>query len=180
MTAIKQEPPALESTAPSAKAFGQTVDDPSWLDVLALFLHNRRRLVVLPLIGAVLAVGLTLVQRRTYTSSVSFTPAASPLPGGSLASLAGQFGVSISGDPGASPDFYASLLGTQELLQPIVLHRYSIPGGEPQSGTLIDLYEIDKGDYGKTLFEGIRFLRERVLTVSFDRRTGIVSLAVET
>jgi hypothetical protein len=101
---------------------------------------------------------------------------------GGIGGLASQLGVSLpSIDASQSPDFYADLLATPDVLGQLALTEYKVSvGGDTIRGTLVDLYDIDEGDSGKTLAEAIRTLSEKILDISFNRQTSIVSVDVRT
>src|SRR5207249_11698628 len=81
----------------------------------------------------------------------------------------------------SSPDVYAQLVMTDDLLLQLAQHVYQVRGEEgTRSGTFVELHEIDEGDAGKTVAEALRVLRSRIITVSFDRQTSIVSIDVRT
>jgi hypothetical protein len=132
-----------------------------------------------------LVVAATLLAPKKYTTSIAFTPVASPTAGlsmSSLAGLAGQFGVSLpTGDATSSPEFYAYLMRSDAILQRLAETKYTISDdGQPVTGTFIELYEIDKGTPGKTMYEAIHRLRTKRTTIGFESRTGIVSATIKT
>ncbi|MBI3789555.1 MAG: hypothetical protein HY275_01590, partial [Gemmatimonadetes bacterium] len=94
-------------------------------------LGGHRTFIVRSVFAGVLSgVGITLLLPRHYTTTFSFIPQTAMDGGKSgLASLAGQFGVSIGGLPGQStpPQLYADLLVTREILVPIATD--SVPTG---------------------------------------------------
>jgi hypothetical protein len=137
--------------------------------------------VLLPLLCALLTVTGTVLWPKRYTTRLSFTPAGTTLPEGSLASLAGQFGVSLGLDPGASPDFYAALVKTREILQPLVERSYRVvQRGDTVTASFITLYGISERDSGRTVAAAIEEILDEVMTVSTNRRTSVVQVDVQT
>jgi uncharacterized protein involved in exopolysaccharide biosynthesis len=142
--------------------------------------HHWRLFLALPLIAAIGTAGVVLTMPKKYTTVVSFTPVTTAGSLGPLAGLAGQFGVNLStSDPSSSPDFYAALLQTREILQPIAQRQYRTDVAGP-ARSFIDIYEIGERDSARTLSEAMRVLQRDILTIGFDRQTGIVSLRIRT
>lgn len=175
-TASQQE----DRNQPTAD-YAMTSESESWLGVASMFLEYRGKLVGIPLAIAALTVTVILLLPLKYTTVVSFTPAPSDTPLSAIASLAGQVGVNLGADPTVTPDYYASVLTTRALLQPIVEGRYTVQDGDSaRTATYIQFLEIDKGDSGKTVEEAIKTLRETTLDVAIDRRSGIVAISAQT
>src|SRR5712692_10842429 len=99
--------------------------------ILAVLLRERRTITGLTVVGVVIALLIAVFRGPTYTTTFSFVPAAAQDPArAGLASLAGQFGLSLGTSSGQSqsPQFYADLLRTRELLAPIATD--SVPASE--------------------------------------------------
>jgi len=148
---------------------------------LLLAVRRRRRLVLgVPLAITAIVVLVTLVWPRTYVASTTFYP---QKPEGSLAPLAGlaaQFGVALPGAQTAdSPEFYASLLTSREILGPVVDSSYEVVGAEGRREVrLADVFEVTARDSLVRRQKTIRRLRKRVdARVEFE--TGLVQLGVE-
>src|SRR5438309_346456 len=96
-------------------------EEVSLLAVATTLLRNRWRLLAGMLIGGAIAVYLSWGV-PLYAAKASFFPENAAASGSGLASIAGQFGVSIpaTGSQSLTPDFYAKLLKTRVLLLPIV------------------------------------------------------------
>ena len=160
-----------------------TEGDGSLVHVAALVLQYRRILVLVSLLCSGIVTAITLLLPKKYTTTVSFAPVSvSPTMPSGIGGLASQLGVSLSSiDASQSPDFYAELLATPEVLRRLALTEYRVAdGADTLSGTLVDLYGIDEGDPGKTLAEAIRVLDKKILSISFNRQTSIVSVDVKT
>lgn len=124
-------------------------------------------------IGAVMAFVSLLIVGKHYTTGVSFVPQGSR--SGQLRGLAAQFGFDVAGsESGESPFFYVELVRTKEVLTRVVTRQYD--EGETR-GDYAALREISESDSALRTFKAIRAL-ERKLSVTADRRTGIVSFAV--
>lgn len=161
---------------------GLLEEPPVLLRLWSLIRTHLRVLVALPLLAAVGTGIVALLLPKQYTTVVSFTSLGGASSLASLSSLAGQFGVNLpSADPAASPDFYAALLQTREILQPIAERRYAIgKGRDSTTKSFIELYDISGSDSGRTLAEAMQVLQRSILTIGFDRQTGIVSLRIRT
>src|ERR1700682_3977966 len=76
-----------------------------------------RTVVSWALFGTLLALVAAGLEPATYAASASFIPQGADLGRTGLASIAGQFGVSIpTQNQSLSPDFYSQLLRSRELL----------------------------------------------------------------
>jgi uncharacterized protein involved in exopolysaccharide biosynthesis len=154
------------------------------LSVLALLLQHWRALVAASTVGGILLVGPTLVRGRPYVARASFVPQASQSALGQLAGLATQLGLPVAATPTSreSPDFYAELLRSRELLRQVVLANYRVPAdrgsSDTVSGTLLELWQISAASPADQMDEAIsRLLQDVGISVSL--RTGIVSIQTE-
>jgi uncharacterized protein involved in exopolysaccharide biosynthesis len=144
-------------------------------------LVRRWRIVVaVPAVFAVVAAVVSFLVPKVYTASTSFTPAAPATTGlgaglGGLAGLAGQLG--LGGATGAtSPEFFASVLESRELLDTLLRTPFADPDGGPPR-PLLDLLDIDGDTPEERMSLGIRKMR-KVLSEGVDGRTGIISMSV--
>src|SRR4051812_19158930 len=105
--------------------------------VLGALSRGRRTLIIATSIGAVIGFGLALTKKASYTATFSFLPQTASAPSASgLASLAGQFGINVGalGGGGAdSPQLYAELVRSREVLTPIIDEPLPVPGSTPVS-----------------------------------------------
>jgi uncharacterized protein involved in exopolysaccharide biosynthesis len=169
----------FDSPEPAHGAMGAG-DDGMLEQVMSLVRVHWRLFLFVPAGAALLTAIVVLALPKTYTTVVSFTPVSSAGSLGAMAGLAGQFGVNLpTSDPAASPDFYAALLQTREVLQPIVQQPYRL-SEDSAPRTFIQIYDIRDGDSARTLGEAMRVLQRDILTIGFDRQTGIVSLRIRT
>jgi hypothetical protein len=174
-----------------AEHTGQPAPDASWLDVVLTLLQRRRLFFPLPIAVAFVVGVLTLAAPKKYVTTLAFTPVAMgsglSLPG-SLAGLASGLGAGslLGQDRSMSPEFYTSLVRTDNILTALALQPYDAVRthwfSDPDTVrlTLIDLYEIDEGTPGKTMTEAIRLLRDEILFISYDATTAIVTARVRT
>ena len=144
-----------------------------------MVLLRRRRLILGTTLGvAVLAVLITVLSAREYTTSASFRPQGSS-GGSELAALASQFGVRVpmGAEESESPAFYAEVLTSREILAQIAAGGWEIDGA---SMTLVEFLDIEEETPGLEEREVIRWLRDEAISVSTGRETGIVHLEVKT
>jgi uncharacterized protein involved in exopolysaccharide biosynthesis len=159
----------------------QRVSILTWVNSM---LRHRSLLVRVPLALAVLVVGWELLQPRDFTSYTSFTPA--QMGEGQLSQLGGlaaQFGVRVGGGAGnRSPQFYADLLTSDEVLRLVVESDYSLPAGPlteegAAEGSLIEIYGIDEPEPLRAREMAMERLKNS-LTVRNDLETSIVNVSV--
>ncbi len=132
--------------------------------------------------GAVAAVVL-LLQRPVYTAETDFTPEtpgssglASSLVG--LAGLAGQLGLGATTGTSVSPDFFAQLIHSREVLRATLMTEFRDPAAPDKKRSLLDLLEVRGGSTEERLQKGSRKLAAQS-EASVEKPTGIVTLQVE-
>jgi len=112
-----------------------------------------------------------------YAARTTFVPAfggGASLPS-ALSGLAGELGFNLGSANALSPDFFAEVLGSRELLKATLLSSFDDPN---KPGTQVLLLRIlplghDTGDV--RIEDGVRYLQNHI-TQRVDRRTGIVTL----
>lgn len=158
-------------------------DGPSDFSVIAaatVLLHARRRVAQWMLLGAVLAAALVLLRPRQYRTTVSFQPQGQDARQSGLASIAGQFGVSIPGNSNAlSSDFYAALTRSRMILSSIAADSVPSPDEAGGSSAILDLLEVKDGDREERLEKGIKQIRKQT-SVSVQKASGLVEVSVVT
>src|SRR5437870_4642173 len=85
--------------------------------------RHWRTLAAFALVGGIAVASLSLIGKREWASTSSFLPQARRATGG-LSALAAQFGVAppnLEGTP--TPQFFADLLSSNELLRQLVAKR---------------------------------------------------------
>lgn len=168
---------------------GEKAADPPWVDdsvslvEIASVILRRRGLVLRSVVvftGIALAMALT--KPTLYTSSASFIPESSAsTPSGAL-SLARQFGIGLPGGGAErSPQFYAGLVTSTEILREVVTERYRLSPieGGPQEMDLITYFEADEVTIDVGIERTIEALNKH-LVVDVDFDTGVVRFSVTT
>lgn len=173
--------------APPTPAYSLDVPEPSLdgrahdlLDEFLVAVRTHRPLLLALCVLGLAAGGLTgLLRRRTWTSVAQFVPQSSDLGRSRLSGLAAQFGVAVPGaDRTQSPDFYAELVKSRDILAQTALARYETTiDGVRRQGTLVELYGEDAGTPAQRLDETLRRM-QRWVSTSTGIRTGIVRLEV--
>jgi uncharacterized protein involved in exopolysaccharide biosynthesis len=155
--------------------------DFSLLGTVAFVLRHVRVLFVIPVACAVLALVLVLFLGRSYNAMSQILPERAG--GGGLdrySSLASQFGVSLpSGLVSQSPDFYAAVAKSPELLRALANSGFEfVDDGERIEGTLIELLEIERPTPHRTQLGAVKYLQGAIRTSS-DATTGILEIETE-
>lgn len=142
---------------------------------------------VAAIVFALVVIG-TFLQRRTYTAPGSFMPVSSDAGSLRLSGIAAQFGFAVpTGEAGESPEFYAELLRSPEILRPVVETEFEFIGKAARwfsdtsliTGNLIELYEVDRGTYDKSReFTVLKLGRN--IAVRTERDIGVVRFSVTT
>jgi uncharacterized protein involved in exopolysaccharide biosynthesis len=159
----------------------QNGDPTSLFVVSASILQRRWRVVRWMLLGGFVAALWATLRPLTYTTSATFVPQSNDRAASNLATLAGQFGISISaGGSARSPDFYRMLLTSEGLVDAVVRDTFHVDELGGRRISFIDLFEIDENlPLEERLDEGRSRLRER-LSTSVDNSTGIVGVSIAT
>lgn len=180
-----QQPGGVSGHSSSEPSAPRSTDDVSLLRIVNVLLAHRRLMVGLPLALSALVLVVTLVLPRTYTSQASFMPQGDQESVSRLAGLASQFGVDVpNAQSGQSPQFYADLMVSRELLRTAVETRYELGAlAEPDSAgpevDLVEFFKIDRESRELAVTEAIERLREAV-RVRTDPETSVVELDVVT
>lgn len=147
-----------------------------------------RRLVAASVVGAALALAAALVWPKSYTAEVSFTPEQSS--NGSLGDALGSLGgvgalvgggggltAGLAGPTANSPEFFAGVLKSRELMVSTLQSAFRDPSEPARRRTLLELLK----PRGKTPARRLGNARRKLggkATVTVERRTGLVTLAV--
>src|SRR5712692_791112 len=154
--------------------------EPSMLDVLTPLLRLWKLVLGVPIGAGIVAAVLALLLPPAYTAKTTFVPAAgaggTTLPG-NFASLATQFGLNVSSGTGLSPDFFAEVLNSRELLQATLHSSFADPRKPGSLRSLLELLDLNDQGAEHLMDEGIRRLAKDI-SQRVDRRTGIVTLSV--
>src|ERR1039458_4946935 len=147
----------------------QQESDVSLFALGTTLLRSRWRVVRWMFIGGVVALVPVISKPALYVGSASFVTQGSDPGRSGLASLAGQFGVSLpSGNQALSPDFYSELLKSRVLLLPLTLDTLAVP---ELGGTRIqfaDLFKLPPGPAISREEQGLAVLRD-IVTVRVDK-----------
>lgn len=150
-------------------------------DLLERAVRHRRILLVLPLVLAGLFVVAGLLRSRQYSSTATFLPQQSQARVSGLAGLAADLGVSVPfAQRGQSPEFYADLLRSREILRRAAESEYRLEDeGTLRAATLVEAFRAS-GDSPEARREAaIHALRSR-LSIRTRERTGVVEVSVTT
>lgn len=153
---------------------------------------NRWRTVIICMICVlILALLSAVLLPPVYRVTVSFAPnpssssklggAISSLGSGALSSLAGGMGLgSIGGEPTESPEFYADLMQSRELLTRLLLTNMPDPrkGNPNDSARLVDLMKLRSDKPARRIELGVKELTKSMTTES-NVRTNLVKVTVD-
>ncbi len=143
-------------------------------------LLRRRGLVLgLPLTMGLLVGILSLLSPRQYTASASFVPQEPGSAQAGLGQLASQFGLTSPRSLTSSPQFYADLLQSRDVLREVVMTTYPMSGSASPAGDLLQYFRLDSLDRDAAVALAVKALGG-LLTVRTDRITGVVRFDIHT
>ena len=143
-------------------------------------LRSRRRIARWMVLGGAVTAATLLLKSPQYKASASFIPQETDVSRSGLASLVGQFGVSLpSGGQTVSPDFYAMLLKSRVLLAGVANDTFLVPEHGNGRIAFADLFDVPEGSAQRREEQSIKLLDD-VVTTSVVKTTGIVKLSVRT
>lgn len=155
-------------------------DTVSLLAFGTILLRHRWRIVRWSFIGGLVAALSVISTAKLYLASASFVPQGSDAGRSGLASLAGQFGVSVpTGDQSLSPDFYAKLLKSRVLLLPIVRDTLVVPELGGKRIAVLDLLGVAAGSAAGREVDGVDRLKS-IISPAVVKGTAVVELTVKT
>lgn len=131
----------------------------------------------------VLSLAFALLRKTTYTTTFTFLPQAQQDQGrAGLANLAGQFGINLGsiGGTETSPQLYAALLTTREVLTPIAVDSFPLDADSSRRLPLAKFLKIGSGPLPVVTDKTLRAMREDVISTSVIRITGVVTVSVRT
>lgn len=172
------------SAAPHARDMASrahSLGEVTLVEFMSLLLRHRRLFLALPLAVFVLVIGFTFTRPRSYTATASFVPQSQRTQTSGLMGLAAQFGVNVpGGDPTQSPDFYADLVTSPQLLRSLVDSGYVMTtDGHEVRTTLPALFKAAGETPAVRREATVRALADRI-GVSRDIKTGVVAIRVKT
>lgn len=155
----------------------------SLLELMAVLLRHRWKMVVTPPLVAVVLISLSVLGPPTFTSEASFMPQQNGGEGqlSRLSGVASQFGLSVpSSGGGQSPEFYADLLTSRRILAGVVQSEYEVvQEGDTVRGGLVEQFGIEAPRSSLALRNATRRLKNS-LSVKTGTQTPIVELTVTT
>jgi Uncharacterized protein involved in exopolysaccharide biosynthesis len=169
---------------PPQPKIGHQVEDNSGDDAWELaetFVAGWRLFIILPLSLAIVAWAATWLVSPEFTAATTFvTVSRDQMPNlGGFASVASQLGVGLPSSPSSSPQFYADVLRSREVVEDVL--RAKIPaepvGASRDSIRILDLYEDSEKPDSIRLDRGVTSLI-RESAVSVNPRTSVIELRV--
>jgi uncharacterized protein involved in exopolysaccharide biosynthesis len=131
------------------------------------------------LIGAVITVLPVMFDPPVYQASASFAAQGAEAGRSGLASLAGQFGVSLpTSNQSQSPEFYLKLLKSRVLLSAVARDSFAVDS-KGKRVPFLDLFRVKGDSPQRREEEGVKLLMQ-IVTAGVDKPTGVVDLAVST
>jgi len=161
---------------------GSTQVDPdlSLFEIGAILLRGRRRIAFWTVVGALVALSLVITRPPLYRATVSFAPQGNGASEAGLAGIASQFGVSLSaGNQTLSPEYYAKLLKSNELLSGIAADSFAVPELGKRKVAFGDLVELKSSNPLERRDKSVLQLSQMVST-SVSKATGIIDVTVDT
>ena len=157
-------------------------DEVSLVEIVNALLRQRLIFVRTLLVIAGISFVVAITRPTRYTSSASFLPESSVASATGALALAQQFGVSLGGGGGErTPQFYADLVTSSEVLRQTVVRRYPVRDtrGEPGQIDLIEYYKVNEETEEMRIERAMKELIDD-LSVATDRDTGVVSFSITT
>src|SRR6267378_7606906 len=103
----------------------------------SVVLRRWRLVVMVPMLVAAIVAVSSLLSARQYVASAAFVPQEPPTAQSGLGELARQFGVAAPRANASSPQFYADLLVSREVLRDVIVTAYSVGSGSDSSVDLL-------------------------------------------
>jgi uncharacterized protein involved in exopolysaccharide biosynthesis len=140
--------------------------------------RRQWRWVAFPALGGMLlTVAILLLLPREYVSYSSFVPQTRRTSPSGLSGVAAQLGISVQADPGQSPQFYADLVKSRDLLLAVTSSRYEwLDGMHQRSGSLIDFWSVG-GRTPASRQERALAKLQRSIASSVVAKTGVVTIS---
>lgn len=145
----------------------------------SVLLRRRKLVLACSLSGAVLTGVVILLSPRQYTASASFVPQEPGSIQAGLGQIAAQFGLSAPKPGTTSPQFYADLLSSREILREVIVTEYSAGGAPEFKGNLVAYFRLGSDSGSGAMMLALKALRAR-LKVTTNRTTGVVGFEVRT
>lgn len=158
-------------------------NDVSLLQLVNALLRRWRLVIGLPIAASFSAGTISLIIPPSFTASTAFVPEVASqgsLPSG-VAGLASQFGISVGTEGSQSPQFYAAIVKSQQIMDSVLLSPYPDPRSSrnpPDSTTLLRILGVEGDGLADSLHRGRQEL-ENLVSVRVDNATSIVTLTVD-
>ena len=151
-------------------------------ELAKVLVARLRILIVLPVVCAIIAGLLTFLIPATYTSTTTFVTASQrdvTATLGNFANVASQLGVGLPSNPSNSPQFFADVLRSRQVMEDVVRTRIPDPRTTrpADSAAIGDLYTRARGSPAMRVSEAVKALM-RESAVSLNPRTNIIELRV--
>lgn len=166
---------SLTATEKQSESTGTT------LFLAATLIRGRRTVLIYSLGFGAMALLPLILASPTFTATAAFAPqAGSESRTTGLASIAGQFGISVGATATStqSPQFYASLLTNREVL--VDLAQASFTDADGTAVALPTLIGIDESNPALRTEATIEKLTEDVIGYEIAKETGVITLRVKT
>jgi uncharacterized protein involved in exopolysaccharide biosynthesis len=172
----ESQEPARRSTGPAYRTEGEGLS--LWSSASVVLRHWRVVVVAPAVVAFIVAVG-SLFSPRRYVARAAFVPQEPPTAQSGLGELARQFGLAAPRANASSPQFYADLLVSREVLRDVVLTSYALGSGRDSASNLVRYFGIGTSDTDAAVMLAIGRVR-RLLDIRTDRNTGVVTFEVRT
>jgi uncharacterized protein involved in exopolysaccharide biosynthesis len=148
--------------------------------VATMLLRHRWRVIRWTAGCGAIALASVIMRPPQFRAVASFAPQGSDASKSNLASLAGQFGVSIpASGQSQSPEYYARVLKSRSLLLSVVRDTFQVAELGAQRVALLDLFEIRGANQALREDVGLEQLT-RMIGTAVSKPTGIVEVTVQT
>lgn len=161
--------------SPDAELIG---NQSPWV-LLSTLWRARGWIVISAVASAVLTGAVVMLFPREYKASAAFVPQEPNAAPAGLGAIAAQFGISAPRAMTTSPQFYADLLQSREVLRDVLQSTYQGSEWAKFSGSLLEYLRIKGKGPDETMTRAVKRLQD-LLTVKTNRQTGVVSLDVRT
>lgn len=154
--------------------------DMSLFAMATLLLRHRWRVLRWTGACALLAAATVIMRPALYRASASFAPQGNDATRSGLASLAGQFGVTLpTAGQTLSPEYYARLVKSRTLLRRIALDTLVVQEMGGRRVAFLDLLKVKGSSQALREDIGIEQL-SKIVETSVSKPTGIVEVSAET
>lgn len=166
---------------PGPRTYTADIPQRAFGDGVRVLLRHPRLVAGVPMVVVALAVAYALAQPRAYSATASFMGTSSNMSAAGLSNLAAQFGFRMpTADASQSPQFYADLLASRQMLREVVDTQYVYElGGRRMTSTLVEAFEVSGATPAIRIENAVDALEQRT-TTGIGRETGVVRVSVQT